>query len=61
MADATNGGVLSNSKINPEEPLNDLTPQQLEQIEKEVNKKLKKERTLEAGIKHIREKVPFHF
>ncbi len=44
-------------KNNPEE----LTAAQIENIEKEVTKKLKKERNLESGVKYIREKAAFHF
>ena len=42
---------------NPEVTLNSL---QIEQIEKEVTRKLKKERTFEAGMKQVRERAPFH-
>lgn len=42
---------------NPEVTLNNA---QIDLIEKEVNRKLKKERTFEAGMKQVREKAPFH-
>ena len=38
-----------------------LSVAQTEQIEKDIAKKLKKERTFEGGVKQIREKTPFHF
>ena len=37
-----------------------LTQAQLDQIEKEVARKLKKDRTFEGGMKQVREKAPFH-
>ena len=40
---------------------NQLTPQQMEVIEKEVQKRIKKERTLDGGVKNLKEKAPFHF
>lgn len=33
----------------------------MEVIEKEVAKKLKKDRTLDGGVKHIKEKAPIIF
>jgi hypothetical protein len=48
---------INNDKNNPEIVLNQG---QIEQIEKEVTRKLKKERTFEAGMKQVRERAPFH-
>ena len=45
-------------KMNPEDGLNQA---QLDQIEKEVIKKLKKDRTLDGGVRHIKEKAAFTF
>jgi hypothetical protein len=46
-----------NRQENPEIVLNAA---QIENIEKEVSKRLKKERVFEAGMKQVREKAPFH-
>jgi hypothetical protein len=45
-------------KMNPEDG---LSAAQLDLIEKEVIKKLKKERTLDSGVRNIKEKAPFNF
>ena len=45
------------SVVNPE---SQLTSAQIDQIEKEVGRKLKKERNFDGGVKQIREKTPFH-
>ncbi len=49
--------LLMKDSNNPEVTLNNA---QIDLIEKEVNRKLKKERTFEAGMKQVREKAPFH-
>lgn len=43
--------------VNPEEQ---LSAAQIDQIEKDISRRLKKERTLEAGMKQVRERAPFH-
>lgn len=54
----TNSSDMHMKEVNnPEMTLNTL---QIEQIEKEVTRKLKKERTFEAGMKQVRERAPFH-
>eukprot|EP00347_Sterkiella_histriomuscorum_P001948 403370052 len=52
--------TMTNKIINPEDQ-NKLTSSEIEAIEKNIAVKLKKERNMEAGVKHIREKAPFHF
>jgi hypothetical protein len=49
--------LLMKDSNNPEVTLNNA---QIDLIEKEVNRKLKKERTFEGGMKQVREKAPFH-
>jgi hypothetical protein len=49
-------GITSRHE-NPEIVLNAT---QIDAIEKEVTKRLKKERVFEAGMKQVREKAPFH-
>jgi hypothetical protein len=46
--------------LRQENPEITLTSAQVENIEKEVTKRLKKERIIEVGMKQVREKAPFH-
>jgi hypothetical protein len=46
--------------IRQENPEIVLSAAQIDNIEKELAKRLKKERIFEAGMKQVREKAPFH-